>query len=284
MWGRYGDFWRCRTRYRVLKGGKASKKSCTTALNFIFRMMKYPEANLLVVRRVGDTHRSSTFAQLGWAIQRLGVQDHWRATVSPLELTYLPTGQKILFRGFDDPLKLASTTVSRGHLCWVWVEEAYELDSEEDFDLLDLSVPRGSVPPPLFKQTTLTFNPWNREHWLKRRFFDVPADNVACFSTDYRCNEFLDAADLAVYDRMRRENPRKYAVAGLGQWGGTEGLIYDRWEMRNSIRTRPGGSPAFTPPSGWITDTPTIPPLCSADWSSRPSGCCWCSTSSMAGG
>lgn len=97
---------------------------------------------------MGDTHRSSTFAQLGWAIQRLGVQDHWRATVSPLELTYLPTGQKILFRGFDDPLKLASTTVSRGHLCWVWVEEAYELDSEEDFDLWTYRSPGGSVPLP----------------------------------------------------------------------------------------------------------------------------------------
>lgn len=231
--GGYGDFWRCRARYRVLKGGKASKKSTTTALNFIYRIMKYPGANLLVVRKVGDTHRTSTFAQLGWAVQRLGVGHLWRATTSPLELTYLPTGQKILFRGFDDPLKLASTTVSCGHLCWVWVEEAYEIDNEDDFDLLDLSVPRGALPSPLFKQTTLTFNPWNQGHWLKRRFFDSPDDQVACFSTDYRCNEFLDAADLAVYDRMRRDNPRKYAVAGLGQWGVTDGLIYDRWEVRD---------------------------------------------------
>ena len=166
----YGDFWRCQKRYRVLKGGKGSKKSTTTALNHIVRLMQYPDANLLVVRKVGDTHRSSTFAQLRWAIRRLGVDAYWRATTSPMELTYTPTGQKILFRGMDDPLKLASTTVDHGVLCWVWIEEAYEIDNEADFDKLDLSVPRGNVPPPLFKQTTLTFNPWSETHWLKRRF------------------------------------------------------------------------------------------------------------------
>lgn len=112
--GGYGEFWRCRSRYRVLKGGKGSKKSTTAALNFIVRLMQNPDANLLVVRKVGDTHRTSTFAQLRWAIRRLGVEGCWKATTSPMELTYLPTGQKILFRGLDDPLKLASTTAERG--------------------------------------------------------------------------------------------------------------------------------------------------------------------------
>ena len=122
--GGYGDFWRCKARYRVLKGGKASKKSATTALNFLVRIMQYPGSNLLVVRKVGDTHRTSTFAQLNWAAERLGVASYWKATTAPMEMTYLPTGQKILYRGMDDPLKLASTTVSSGSLCWVWVEEA----------------------------------------------------------------------------------------------------------------------------------------------------------------
>jgi len=102
--GGYGDFWRCRDRYRVLKGGKGSKKSATTALNHIVRIMQYPGSNLLVIRKIGDNHRSSTFAQLQWAIRRLRVEDYWKATTSPLELTYRPTGQKILFRGMDDPL------------------------------------------------------------------------------------------------------------------------------------------------------------------------------------
>ena len=102
----YDEFWNCTSRYRVLKGGKASKKSSTTALNLIYRLMKYPQSNLLVVRRVMNTHRDSTFAQLTWAQSRLNVSHLWSNTVSPMEMCFLPTGQKILFRGFDDVLKL----------------------------------------------------------------------------------------------------------------------------------------------------------------------------------
>ncbi|MBQ5716140.1 MAG: PBSX family phage terminase large subunit, partial [Clostridia bacterium] len=231
--GGYDKFWTDKSRYRVLKGGKGSKKSTTCALNFIVRLMKYSGSNLLCVRQVMDTHRSSTFAQLNWAIERLGVSELWKSTVSPMELTYLPTGQKILFRGFDDPLKLASTTVANGHLCWVWVEEAYEIEQESAFDQLDLSVPRGSVPPPLFKQTTVTFNPWSEQHWLKGRFFDKTNDAVTTYSTTYKDNEFLDATDIAVFDSMRVNNPRRYAVAGLGEWGVSEGLVFENWRSED---------------------------------------------------
>ena len=226
----YGSFWKSKKRYRVLKGGKGSKKSTTTALNFIYRLMQYPKANLLVVRAVANTHRDSTFAQLEWAQRQLQVSHLWKNTVSPMEMTYIPTGQKILFRGFDDVLKLASTTVSNGYLCWVWIEEAFELRSEDDFDKLDLSVPRGEVPEPLFKQTTLTFNPWSETHWLKRRFFDTPLDNVDTYSTNYLINEWLDETDRAVFERMKEQNPRKYAVSGLGEWGISEGLVYENWQ------------------------------------------------------
>ncbi len=227
----YSEFWHCRLRYRVVKGGKASKKSSTAALWFIVHMMKYPEANLLVVRNVYRTHADSTFAQLRWAIRRLGVEELWSATRSPLELCYRPTGQRILFRGFDNAEKLASTTVERGVLCWVWVEEAFELADEAAFDKLDLSMPRGAVKPPLFKQTTLTFNPWSERHWLKRRFFDTPRADTLAITTNYLTNEFLDATDRALYERMRCERPRQYAVAGLGEWGVAEGLVYDRWRV-----------------------------------------------------
>ena len=229
--GGYREFWHCKTRYRVLKGGKASKKSTTTALNYMVRLMQNPEANLLVIRAVMDTHRTSTFAQLRWAAEKLGVSSLWRATTSPLEMTYLPTGQKILFRGFDNVYKIASTTVTHGYLCWVLVEEAFEIADEDEFDTFDLSVPRGEVPSPLYKQTTLTFNPWSDTHWLKKRFFDKESEDVAAFTTTYRCNEFLDDADRAVFERMKRDNPRRYAVAGLGDWGITDGLIYENWEI-----------------------------------------------------
>ena len=227
----YDEFWNCKKRYRVLKGGKASKKSATTALNFIFRIMKEKDSNLLVVRQIMNTHRDSTFAQLQWAQERLGVKGLWKNTVSPLEMVYMPTGQKILFRGFDDVLKLASTTVSKGYLNFVWIEEAFEIAKEADFDKLDLSVPRGTMPPHLYKQTTLTFNPWSEGHWLKKRFFDNDSQNTATFSTNYLINEFLDETDRKVFERMKKTNRRKYDVAGLGNWGISEGLVFENWEI-----------------------------------------------------
>lgn len=213
----------------MLKGGKASKKSSTTALNLIYRLMKYKDSNLLVVRAVMNTHRDSTFAQLKWAQERLGVADLWQNTVSPMEMVYKPTGQKILFRGFDDVLKLASTTVNKGYLCFVWIEEAFEIKTLEDFEKLDLSVPRGNVPSPLFKQTTITFNPWSERHWLKKRFFDKQDKNVNVYTTNYKCNEFLDKTDIEVFEQMKKSSARKYAVAGLGEWGIAEGLIYENF-------------------------------------------------------
>ena len=193
--------------------------------------MKYPESNLLVVRQIMNTHRDSTFAQLKWAQERLGVSHLWRNTVSPMEMVFVPTGQKIIFRGFDDVLKLASATVPSGFLNFVWIEEAFEIASEADFDKLDLSVPRGVIKPPLYKQTTLTFNPWSDTHWLKKRFFDREDPVVSCFSTNYLINEFLDDTDRSVFERMKKTNRRKYEVAGLGNWGISEGLVYENWSV-----------------------------------------------------
>lgn len=226
----YKDFWNFKGRYRVLKGSRASKKSKTTVLWYITNMMKYHEANLLVVRKTGRTLKDSCFTELKWAIHRLGVDNLWSFKESPLEMTYLPTGQKIYFRGLDDPLKITSITVDVGVLCWLWIEEAYEITKESDFDTLDESI-RGECPEGLFKQITLTFNPWNERHWLKARFFDVEGDpDILAMTTNYMCNEWLDESDLAVFERMRVNNPRRYQVAGLGGWGVVDGLIYDRWK------------------------------------------------------
>lgn len=116
----YKDFWNFRGRYRVVKGGRASKKSCTEAIWLIYNIMKYPLSNAVVVRRYFNTHRDSTFAQLKWAINRLGVPHLWKTTINPLEIIYIPTGQKIMFRGFDNPESITSITVEHGYLCWAW--------------------------------------------------------------------------------------------------------------------------------------------------------------------
>ena len=225
----YGSYWRFKGRYRVCKGSRASKKSTTTALNLITRMMEYPESNLLVVRKIGRTIHDSCFNQLLWAIHRLGVDAYWTSKETPLEITYKPTGQKIFFRGLDDPLKVTSIAVEHGFLCWIWIEEAYEIMNEDDFDMLYESI-RGEVPDGLFKQITLTFNPWNQKHWIKRRFFDIADPDVMALTTNYTCNEWLDDADRKLFEQMKKNNPRRYQVAGLGNWGIAEGLIYENWK------------------------------------------------------
>lgn len=253
----YGTFWRFRGRYRVVKGSRASKKSKTAALWFITNMMKYPEANTLVVRKTFRTIKDSCFSELRWAMRRLGVEAFWDVKLSPLEMTYKPTGQKIYFRGLDDPLKVTSITVEIGCLCWLWLEEAYELMSEPDFDILDESI-RGSVPDGLFKQITLTFNPWNERHWIKRRFFDRQSPDVLALTTNYKCNEFLDAADLKVFETMKQQNPRRYQVAGLGDWGVVDGLVYENWEEKafsvDEVKSIPGVKSAFGLDFGYVND------------------------------
>lgn len=254
----YNRFWHFKGRYRVVKGSRASKKSKTTALWYITNMMKYPGANTLVVRKTFRTLKDSCFTELKWAINRLCVQDHWKITESPLQMTYIPTGQTIYFRGLDDPLKVTSITVDVGSLCWMWIEEAYEILKEDDFNILDESI-RGQVEDGLFKQITLTFNPWNEHHWIKSRFFDAPPDpDILALTTNYLCNEWLDAADKKVFDTMKKNNPRRYRVAGLGDWGIVEGLVFENWEEKafnlDDIKKIKGIKSAFGLDFGYTND------------------------------
>lgn len=225
----YDDFWNDKHRYRVLKGGRGSKKSTTTALWFIHNIMKYPLSNAVVVRKTFNTHKDSTHAQLKWAAMKLGVMDKWDFTKSPLEATYLPTGQKILFRGFDDPLKLTSLTVSVGVLCWAWFEEAYEIDNESDFDTFDEAI-RGEMPGGLWKQVTLTYNPWINSHWTKTRYWDGECpENVFRLTTTHKCNEYLDESDHRKIEELQYTNPQRYKVVGLGEYGMPGGTYFDEF-------------------------------------------------------
>lgn len=225
----YATFWHFKGRYRLAKGSRRSKKSKTMALWTIYHIMKYPESNMLVARKVFRTLKDSCFTELKWAIKRLHVEHLWHVNKSPLEMTYIPTGQKIFFRGMDDPLKITSIAVDVGVLCWIWIEEAYEITKEEDFDTLAESI-LGDCPDHLWKQITLTFNPWSDRTWIKARFFDVQDPDILAITTNYLCNEWLSEADKKEFDRMKRNNPRRYNVAGLGNWGVVDGLVYENWK------------------------------------------------------
>lgn len=257
--GGYEDFWNAppTVRYVVCKGSRASKKSKTAALYIIWHLMKYPQSNALCVRKVAETLRNSVFSDLRWAIHRLQVDDYFKFKTSPLEIEYLPTGQKILFRGLDDPLKIASISVDIGVLNLLFIEEAYEIMDETHFNMLDESI-RGLMPANHFKRIILTFNPWNERHWLKKRFFDVQDDSILSMTTNYLCNEWLDDADKQMFERMKKNNPRRYKVAGLGEWGIVEGVIYDNWHEEwfnaDEIRARQGIRSAFGLDFGYSVD------------------------------
>lgn len=228
----YGSFWRSKKRYRVLKGGRASKKSRTMGLWSIYNIMKHPLANMVVLRNTFNTNKDSTFAVLKWAARQLQVYHLWQFKESPLEAIYKPTGQKILFRGFDDPLKITSITVDVGVLCWAWIEEAYEIESEEEFRTFDESI-RGEMPEGLWKQITLTYNPWIDSHWTKKRFWDNVDPDAETFTTTYKCNEWLDDADRRLIEELEHTNPARHKVVGLGEYGMPGGTFFD--EFREAI-------------------------------------------------
>lgn len=228
--GGYADFWNFKGRYVVCKGSRASKKSKTAALWIISHLIQYPEANAIYIRKTERTLKDSCYSDCKWAIRQMGLENWFACRLSPLEIEYLPTGQRILFRGCDDPLKLTSISVPKGVLCWAVFEEAYEITKESDFDMIDESI-RGSLPEGYFKRIFVLLNPWSEKTWIKKRFFDPPNnDNKLAITTTYKCNEWLTPDDLRIFEDMRTRNPRRYAVAGEGNWGITDGLVYENWK------------------------------------------------------
>ena len=231
----YNRFYHSKNFYRVVKGGRGSKKSKNTALIYIHDILKHEWANLLVVRRFSNTNKQSTYTDLKWATNRLGVSHLFKFNESLPEITVIATGQKILFRGLDDPLKITSITVDEGILSWLWVEEAYQIESQDKFDTLTESI-RGTVDNPTFyKQITVTFNPWSERHWLKGAFFDEETRFKDVFSdtTTYKDNEWLDEQDKNRYEDLWRTNPRRAAVVANGDWGVVEGLVFENFEVKD---------------------------------------------------
>ena len=244
----YKAILQCKKRYLVLKGSRASKKSKNIALRWILLLYEYSESNLLVVRKYSTLLKQSCRADLIWAIKRLGVESDWSIPKGEMTLTRRSTGQVILFRGATEPDSIASITVEAGVLNFAWVEEAYQIEREADFDMIDESI-RGQLPKGYFKQIVLTFNPWHESSWLRKRFYvmqdgeqsddEVPyientqksTPMVLATTRNYTCNEWLDKADIENFERMKREQPQRYRVAGLGEWGVSGSTIYDNWQV-----------------------------------------------------
>lgn len=260
-----------RCRYVAMKGSAGSGKSVNIAQNLILRLsdVKNKGANLLCVRKIDESNRDSTFAELKKAIFSIfgeNWQKYWSVRESPLKLTCKVTGNSIIFRGMKDDKqreKVKSITSDEGKITWIWVEEATEL-TEEDLDILDDRL-RGILDNPnLFYQIILTFNPVSATHWLKPKFFDTPSVDVLCHSSTYKENQFVDKQ---YYDRMERrriQDPEGYRVYGLGDWGILGGRFFNGWNNKLHV-VKP-----FKIPDTWVR-------FRCADWGSyRPYAVLWC--------
>lgn len=226
---------RSRKRYIVMKGSAGSGKSVDTAQNYILRLMRDKGRNLVAMRKSDISNRDSTFAELTGSLYRMfcdKYEQYWRINKSPMSLTFKPNGNQIIFRGMNDDRqreKLKSITFPKGKLTDVWLEEATEF-TQADLEIIDDRL-RGELPPGQFYQIRMTFNPVNKNHWIKKVFFDIPDENVLTHHSTYLGNRFIDDAYRARMERRKIVDPEGYQIYGLGEWGEIGGLILHNWEV-----------------------------------------------------
>lgn len=232
----FRDVDKSKKRYIVMKGSAGSGKSVDTAQHYILRLMQDKGRNLVCIRKSDITNRDSTFAELTGAIYRMfgdQADRYWTINMSPLKITCKANGNQIIFRGMNDDKqreKLKSITFQRGKLTDVWIEEATEL-TQADVEIIDDRL-RGKLPDGQFYQIRMTFNPVNRNHWIKKVFFDIPDENVFCHHSTYLMNRFVDDAYKARMERRKLVDPEGYRIYGEGEWGEIGGLILHNWEIK----------------------------------------------------
>lgn len=212
------------THYK-LKGGRGSTKSSFISIEIIKGMMEDPDANAVCYRKVGNTLQESVYEQLLWAIDALQVSHLWRANLTPLRLTYLPTGQRIIFRGMDDPNKAKSIKIRKGYFKYIWLEERAELDGEEDERKVLQSLMRGG-------SKFVVFYSWNPpksiNNWVNQDVLYSREDTIVHHS-DYRSvpADWLGEQFLIEAEHLKETKPKAYEHEYLGIAIGTGGQVFD---------------------------------------------------------
>ena len=194
-------------------GGRGSGKSSYLSLELILQLLRHPDCHAVVLRKVANTLRTSVFTQLLWAAQTLGLQHHFRFTLNPLEATYLPTGQKILFLGMDDPGKLKSMKMPFGYIGILWLEELDQF-SPEDVRSVEQSLFRGGE----FSLSLKSFNPpADPAHWVNRYRLE-PREGKFCHHSTYLelPEHFLGSRFLQDAAHLKTVNPVLYDHEYLG--------------------------------------------------------------------
>ncbi|MCI6041010.1 MAG: phage terminase large subunit [Clostridiales bacterium] len=219
--GGHSEYW--------LQGGRGSGKSSFVSIEIILGMMRSPEANALVYRKVADTLRDSVLAQLWWAVEALGVADCWRRKVSPMEIEYLPTGQRILLRGADDPQKSKGIKLQKGFFRYLWFEELAEFDGMQALRTIKASAIRGGSAI-----TFYTYNPpQSAASWINEEALRVRPGRMTHRSTYLDMPpQWLGEAFLSDAEALRQSDERTWRHMYLGEVTGTGGQVFENLELR----------------------------------------------------
>ena len=217
-----------------LKGGRGSAKSSFISVEIVLGIMrdagKGLHTNAVVLRRYGVTLRESVFEQIGWAVNALGVSQLWRDSVSPMSYTYLPTGQKILFRGVDDPTKAKSIKFSKGWAKYLWYEECVEFEGEEKLRNINQSVLRGGADFFVF----YSFNPpKSARNWVNQYVAIEREDTLVHHSTYLTVPpQWLGEQFLVEAEHLKEVKPEAYRHEYLGEVTGTGGEVFSNVTLR----------------------------------------------------
>lgn len=214
----------------VFPGGRGSTKSSFVSLQVIDLIMKNEDMHACVMRQVADTLRGSVYQQILWAIEALGLSDEFHATVSPMEVTRISTGQKIYFRGADDPGKIKSIKVPFGYIGVLWFEELDQFAGPEAVRKIEQSAIRGGDVAFKFK----SFNPPKSAQNWANKYIKIPrADRLVKFSTyldvpkAWLGKPFLDDAEF-----LKETNPTAYENEYMGEANGVGGNVFDNVVIR----------------------------------------------------
>ena len=213
-----------------LSGGRGSLKSSTVSLLIPPLMIAHPGTHAAVFRKVGNTIRDSVFAQYIWAIDKLGMNELWASRTSPPELIYKPTGQRILFRGCDDPLKLKSIKVPFGYIAFTHFEEKDQFAGRDEIRNILQSTMRGGSEYWNFE----SYNPpITRDNWANIDSQEVRADRLTHKSTYLQVPpEWLGDQFLAEAEYIKEKNERAYRHEYLGEAVGSGGEVFENLEIR----------------------------------------------------
>ena len=219
--------------YYVLKGGRGSAKSTHIAFTLILEIIKKP-ITILCVRKVGNTLSESVYEQLKEAIDMLGLEHLFECKKSPLQIVYKPRGNKIIFRGADDPSKIKSIKISKFPLTTLWIEELAEFKTEEEVSTIVNSVLRAELDEGLEYKIFYSYNPPKRKQsWVNKKYdTQFIADNTYVHHSTYLENKHISKAFKEEADEVRKRNEFKYRHEYLGEPIGSGVVPFSNLEFR----------------------------------------------------